>query len=65
MSAKGIDCGIHFVPVHRHEYFKDARRGDLSVTELVVGEVTTLPLHSDMRPEFVERVIDGVRSFVA
>lgn len=65
MSAKGIDCGIHFVPVHRHEYFKDAPRGDLSVTELVVGEVTTLPLHSDMKPEFVERVIDGVRSFVA
>jgi len=65
MDAKGIDCGIHFVPVHRHEYFKGARCGDLSVTEKVVAEVTTLPLHSNMRPEFVERVIDGVRSFVA
>jgi len=65
MSAKSIDCGIHFVPVHRHEHFKDARHGDLRVTERVVGEVTTLPLHSNMKPEFVERVIDGVRSFVA
>jgi dTDP-4-amino-4,6-dideoxygalactose transaminase len=65
MSAKGIDCGIHFVPVHRHAYFKDARCGDLSVTEKAVAEVTTLPLHSNMRPEFMERVIDGVRSFVA
>jgi dTDP-4-amino-4,6-dideoxygalactose transaminase len=65
MSGKGIDCGIHFVPVHRHEHFKDARCGDLSVTERIVDEVTTLPLHSNMKPEFVERVIDGVRSFVA
>lgn len=65
LSAQDIDCGIHFVPVHRHDYFKDARRGDLRVTERIVDEVTTLPLHSNMKPEFVERVIEGVRSFVA
>ena len=65
MDARGIDCGVHFVPVHRHAYFADARRGDLPVTERVVDEVTTLPLHSEMRPEFVERVVDAVRSFAA
>jgi dTDP-4-amino-4,6-dideoxygalactose transaminase len=65
MNAKSIDCGIHFVPVHRHAYFATARRGDMTVTERVVGEVTSLPLHSNMKPEFVERVIEGVRSFAA
>ena len=65
MSSRDIDCGIHFVPVHRHAYFKDARHGDLRVTERVVDEVTTLPLHSHMKPQWMERVIDGVRSFVA
>jgi dTDP-4-amino-4,6-dideoxygalactose transaminase len=65
LGARGVDCGIHFVPVHRHEYFKDARRGDLSVTERVVEEVTTLPLHSCMKTGSWERVIDGVRSFFA
>jgi dTDP-4-amino-4,6-dideoxygalactose transaminase len=65
MNERGIDCGIHFVPVHRHEYFKSARCGDLSVTNRVVDEVTTLPLHSNMKPQFIERVVDGVRSFVA
>ncbi len=65
MHARDIDCGIHFVPVHRHAYFQDCRRGDLPVTERVVEEVTTLPLHSNMKPEAVERVIDGVRSFAA
>jgi len=63
MGGLQIDCGVHFVPVHRHAYFQSAKRGDMSVTEKVVEEVTTLPLHSNMKPEFVERVVDGVRSF--
>jgi dTDP-4-amino-4,6-dideoxygalactose transaminase len=63
LRALQIDAGIHFVPVHKHTFFKDARRGDMSVTDRVVEEVVTLPLHSCMREDFVERVIDGVRSF--
>lgn len=63
MQARSIDVGIHFLPVHKHTAFAQCRRGDLSVTEKVVGEVLTLPLHSNMKPAFMERVIDGVRSF--
>ena len=63
LAARGVDCGIHFIPVHRHAYFAGARRGDMAVTERVVEEVTTLPLHSHMKLEHVERVVDGVRSF--
>jgi len=58
-----IDTGIHFVPVHKHSYFANAPCGDMSVTDKVVKEVLTLPLHSNMRPEYVERVIGGVISF--
>ncbi len=60
-----IDVGIHFVPVHRHTHFASCRRGDMSVTDRVVGEVLTLPLHSNMKPEFVERIIAGVTGFFA
>jgi dTDP-4-amino-4,6-dideoxygalactose transaminase len=63
LQERLIDTGIHFVPVHRHSYFMDAPHGDLSVTERVGREVLTLPLHSNMKPEFVDRVIDGVTSF--
>jgi dTDP-4-amino-4,6-dideoxygalactose transaminase len=35
----------------------------MTVTERVVDEVVTLPLHSNMRQEFVERVIDAVTTF--
>jgi dTDP-4-amino-4,6-dideoxygalactose transaminase len=63
LRSLDIDAGVHFIPVHRHAHFAGCRRGDMSVTEKVAGEVTTLPLHSNMKPEFVERVIDGVRGF--
>src|SRR3989454_3025921 len=63
LDQRAIDVGIHFVPVHKHTYFKSCRRGDMSVTDRVVKEVLTLPLHSNMHQEHVERVIEGVTSF--
>ena len=65
LSALGIDVGIHFVPVHRHTYFAGARRSPMPVTERVVDEVVTLPLHSLMAERSIERVVDGIRSFFA
>ena len=63
LQDKLIDTGVHFIPVHEHSYFADAPRGDMTVTDTVVQEVLTLPLHSNMREDFVERVVDGVTSF--
>lgn len=63
LQSRKIDTGIHFIPVHKHDHFKDSRCGDLSVTERVVNEVLTIPLHSNMRAEHVERVIDGIVEF--
>ncbi|MEW6533340.1 MAG: DegT/DnrJ/EryC1/StrS family aminotransferase [Thermodesulfobacteriota bacterium] len=63
LKKLNIDVGIHFIPVHRHTYFAHARRGDMSVTNTVTQQVLTLPLHSNMNPVFVERVVDGVTSF--
>jgi len=63
LNELDIEVGIHFVPVHKHKYFANSRRGDMTVTERVVNEVLTLPLHSNMKPEYVERVINGVTDF--
>jgi dTDP-4-amino-4,6-dideoxygalactose transaminase len=63
LGERAIDVGIHFVPVHRHGWFADAPRGPMPVTERVCEEVVTLPLHSEMQPAHVERVIDAVVSF--
>jgi dTDP-4-amino-4,6-dideoxygalactose transaminase len=63
LAALDIEVGIHFVPVHKHTYFAGARRSPMPVTEQVVDEVLTLPLHSLMKEAHIERVIDGVCSF--
>ncbi len=63
LKERGIAAGIHFMPVHDHSYFAHCRRDDMSVTNRVASEVVTLPLHSNMKPAFVDRVIDGVVSF--
>lgn len=63
LDARGVDVGIHFIPVHRHTQFAGCRQGDMTVTNRVVQEVLTLPLHSNMRLDRVERVIEGVCSF--
>lgn len=64
LRSHSIDVGVHFVPVHRHTHFAKCPVGDMTVTDRVVDEVVTLPLHSNMRPDFVERVIAGVRSYL-
>jgi len=58
-----IEVGIHFIPVHKHTYFKNSRCGDMTITDKVTKEILTLPLHSNMKDEFVNRIIDGVTSF--
>lgn len=65
LAKRNIDVGIHFVPVHKHTFYCDSRTGDMEVTDRITEQVITLPLHSNMKPEFVERVIDGVTSFYA
>jgi dTDP-4-amino-4,6-dideoxygalactose transaminase len=42
---------------------KNCRRGDLEVTECVGREVVSLPLHSAMERETLDRVVEGVRAF--
>ncbi|HJZ23321.1 MAG TPA: DegT/DnrJ/EryC1/StrS family aminotransferase, partial [Candidatus Babeliales bacterium] len=62
LDKLGIDVGIHFIPVHKHKYFANGRYGDMTVTDRVVKEVLTLPLHTNMKSEYVQRVINGVTS---
>jgi dTDP-4-amino-4,6-dideoxygalactose transaminase len=63
LKNENIDVGIHFIPVHKHEYFKNSKCGNMNITNKVVDEVLTLPLHSFMKEEFVQRVINGITSF--
>jgi len=63
LKNENIDVGIHFIPVHKHEYFKNSKFGNMDITDKVVDQVLTLPLHSFMKEEFVKRVINGITNF--
>jgi dTDP-4-amino-4,6-dideoxygalactose transaminase len=63
LADRGVDTGIHWLPVHRTTLYGACRRGDLGVTDRVADEVVSLPLHSAMPDALVDRVCDAVTSF--
>jgi dTDP-4-amino-4,6-dideoxygalactose transaminase len=63
LARLGVDTGIHWQPGHAFTLLRDCRRGDMTVTDRLGGEIVTLPLHSDSAPETLERVVAGVCSF--
>ncbi|MEZ8086779.1 DegT/DnrJ/EryC1/StrS family aminotransferase [Vibrio sp. 1S139] len=64
MSAIGIGCSVHFIPLHLHPYWRD----EYSLTpemfpiaqELFENEVT-IPLYTKMTEADIDRVVKGVR----
>jgi dTDP-4-amino-4,6-dideoxygalactose transaminase len=58
-----IDTGIHWTPVHRFSYFSESKIGDMSITDKIADEILTIPLHSNMKVETVDRIVDGIISF--
>lgn len=63
LRAEGVATGIHFLGAHEFSFYRDCHRGDLSVTDLAVQQVLTLPLHPYMDKETLDRVVGAVRSF--
>jgi dTDP-4-amino-4,6-dideoxygalactose transaminase len=64
LKKKNIATGIHFLPTHKFTVAKDWPRGPMAVTERVCDEVVTLPLHSNMNNETVDRVIDAITGYL-
>ena len=63
LDTLGIDVGIHFIPVHKHKYFSNSKFGNMDITDKVVKEALTLPLHSNMKNTDIQRVVKGITSF--
>lgn len=63
MKRQGVDTGIHWQAGHGFTFLRGCRRGPLEVTERIVEQIVSLPLHSKMHEGDIERVIQAVRSF--
>jgi perosamine synthetase len=60
LSERGIDCSVHFIPIHHHHYFQLALgwnvRGGFPVADAVFEQIVSLPLYPGLRDDQVDRV---------
>jgi len=63
MKQCGVDTGIHWQAGHSFSFLKDCRRGSLEVTNQIVEQILSLPLHSKMSDSDTDRVIESIISF--
>jgi dTDP-4-amino-4,6-dideoxygalactose transaminase len=68
LSQRGIGTSVHFIPLHRQPYWRDAY--DLSPARFPVAEdsferMVTLPLYTKMSDADQDRVIQAVRELLA
>ncbi len=67
MAAAGIECSVHYTPLHRQPYWRDRyglRPEQFPAAEEYYRGAVTLPLFSRMSDEEVERVIRKTASLL-
>lgn len=62
LRARGIGAAIEYKPNHMQPAFAAFRR-PLPTTERLFEEILSLPLHAELGPDEVDRVVHCVRSF--
>lgn len=63
LLERDIDTGIHWQPGHWMSLFRSARRGNLSITDRVAKQIISLPLHSKMAVEDLDKVVGGIGNY--
>lgn len=61
MSAEGIGCSVHFIPLHLQPYWRDryaVAEDDLPVASAEFRSVVSLPIFSGMSTAQVDRVVE-------
>jgi dTDP-4-amino-4,6-dideoxygalactose transaminase len=67
LSARGIGTSVHYIPLHRHPYWRDTyglSPAQFPKAETYYAGAASLPIYSRMSDEDVERVIDAVTDLI-
>ena len=67
LNAKGVPCGVYYpVPLHLQEAYKDSRynESDFLVTNQLIKEVISLPMHTELDDEQIEFITTKVKAFI-
>ncbi|HKA91341.1 MAG TPA: DegT/DnrJ/EryC1/StrS aminotransferase family protein [Haliangiales bacterium] len=65
LAERGIECSVHFVPLHMQPYYRDLSRQELPVAEAAFAEILSLPLWPGLTDAQQERVIESIRALLA
>ena len=66
LDEQGIPNMVYYpIPLHRQKAFEPyvTENDSFSVSETICGEVLSLPMHTELEDEQIERIISVVRSF--
>ncbi|WP_046743814.1 DegT/DnrJ/EryC1/StrS family aminotransferase [Kordia zhangzhouensis] len=67
LNDQGIPCGVYYpIPLHSQKAYKDARynEADFPVTNQLVKEVISLPMHTELDDEQIDFITKTVLDFV-
>ncbi|MGZ4332359.1 MAG: DegT/DnrJ/EryC1/StrS family aminotransferase, partial [Solirubrobacteraceae bacterium] len=68
LREQGIESAVHYAPtIHGHEAWKEHPlfHGDLPVSEDWAARELSLPMHPDLTPAEIERVVEAVHAALA
>lgn len=68
MARRGVGCSVHFIPLHRHPYWRescDLEDGDFPVATIEFGRVVSLPIFSAMSEGQIDKVVGAVARTLA
>jgi len=66
LKDQGVFTGIHYpIPVHLQKAmeFLGYKEGDLPVTERVVSQILSLPMHAELTDDEIKYVVDSIKAF--
>ena len=64
LGEAGIDCSVHFIPIHHLPYYRRllGEPGSLRSIDAVSAEFVSLPFHQGLEDSAVQRVCDAIWS---
>lgn len=63
MKESGIQCSIHYLPLHLMKGYAAYRKEALPVTEMVGSHCVSIPLFADMTEEEMSYIIDNTKKY--
>ncbi|GAA4233094.1 DegT/DnrJ/EryC1/StrS family aminotransferase [Postechiella marina] len=67
LNENDIPCGVYYpIPLHRQKAYMDERynEADFTVTNQLIQEVISLPMHTELDDEQIEYITSKVKTFI-